>query len=79
MTTRQREGDQLAESGVLSGVELDSRKRIFVRENKIAAVVELKPDGPTRLMLIGGGHIDVCGDAAMWWRILRLTELKIGQ
>lgn len=52
-----------------------SRCRAFVRIDAIAAIIELKEDGPTRLLFIGGGYIDICGSAEIWRREIRLTEL----
>ncbi len=63
--------------GVLKTVELETRKNAFVREHKIAAVIELKDGGPTRLIFDGGGSIDVCGGAEIWWCELQLTKIEL--
>jgi hypothetical protein len=62
--------DEIA--GQLGGVELISRHLTWVMAHKVAAIVEIRPDGPTRLHFDGGGHIDMCGPAEHW-----RTELAI--
>lgn len=56
--------DEIA--GQLGGVELVSRHLTWVMTHKIAAVTEIRPDGPARLHFDGGGHIDMCGSADIW-------------
>jgi hypothetical protein len=59
-------------------VELETRKDVFVRISKIAAVQEIRPDGPSRILFDGGGHVDVCGAARIWRINIRLAELETG-
>lgn len=53
-----------------------SRNRAFVRVDTIAAIIELKEDGPTRFLFTGGGYLDVCGGAEILRREIRLIELS---
>lgn len=53
-----------------------ARNRAFVRVDAIAAIIELKEDGPTRLLFTGGGYLDVCGGAEILRREIRLAELQ---
>jgi hypothetical protein len=64
--------------GTIRGVLLEDRKDIFVRVSKVAAVVPLKPNGPTRLLFDGGGYVDVCGSATVWSLRIRLREIADG-
>lgn len=68
--------DECASHGIVTGIELESRSSVFVREHKIAAVLALEDGGPTRLILDAGGHIDVCGSADIWWREIELARLR---
>lgn len=53
-----------------------SRAKAFVRVDTVAAIIELLPDGPTRLLFTGGGYIDVCGSAEILRREIRMAELE---
>lgn len=64
--------------GQIEAVCLDSRETVFVRITKIAALVSLAPDGPTRLVFDAGGHLDICGSARYWRQKIRVVELGEG-
>jgi hypothetical protein len=57
-------------------VELESRKDCYIRLNQIAGIMELKEEGPTRILFSQGGHIDVCGSAEQWSVKIRLVEIQ---
>jgi len=60
-------------AGQLGGVELVFRHLTWVVARKIAAIAEIRPDGPTRLYFDGGGSIDMCGPAEAWRSELALA------
>lgn len=60
-------------NGRLKVVELKTRKTTFVIASKVAAVMELRHDGPARLIFDGGGELDVCGSAQHW---VLMTQLE---
>lgn len=53
-----------------------SRNRAFVRIDTIAAIIELEDGGPTRFLFTGGGYLDVCGNAEILRREIRMIELQ---
>jgi hypothetical protein len=66
--------------GVIKCVELETRRDIFLRQHKIAGVMALgqSDNGATRIVFDGGGHVDVCGAAEVWWREIELARLNSG-
>lgn len=66
----------MSDLGQIEVVEVETRKAVFVREHKVAAVMELKDGGPTRLLFDAGGHLDICGGAEIWRREIELARLK---
>lgn len=68
--------DDVTISGFIEAIEVETRRRAFVKVALVAGVIALKPGGPSRLLFSGGGHIDVCGGAPQWAMLLRLHELK---
>lgn len=68
---------RIAESshGQIKVCVLDGRGDAYIRVAKIAGVLALKPDGPTRILFDAGGHIDVCGGANQWRLIIQIVAL----
>jgi hypothetical protein len=50
----------------LKGVDLETRKNVFIRMSKIAGFLARGENGPTRILFDAGGSIDVCGAAELW-------------
>lgn len=59
----------------LKCVELKTRRDVYLRVSKIAAVLALKSEGPTRIMFDAGGSVDICGSAEIWRLRIRIVEL----
>lgn len=57
-------------------VELESRRAVFVRIEKVAAVLALKDEGPTRVLFDAGGYVDVCGSAKIISLELQVKKLE---
>jgi hypothetical protein len=53
------------------------RHRAFVRVSKIAAIVEIRPGGPTNLIFTAGGELEICGDAEYWRRLVAISNLEM--
>lgn len=65
-----------AVSGQLTAWTLNEGRKVFVRVSQVAAVIALEEDGPTRFQFAAGGHLDVCGGAELWRRLIRISELE---
>lgn len=66
-------------SGQVTVWTLNERQEAAVQVSTIAAIITLKPGGPTRLLFTGGGTLDICGGAEYWRAKIRLTELEAMQ
>jgi len=69
----------MSDLGNIEVSEVETRNRAFIREHKIAGVIELREGGPTRLLFDAGGHIDVCGGAHYWRHAIELARLKAAE
>ncbi len=61
---------------VIAATDFDTRKPVYLRVAQIAGFLELKPDGPARVLFSGGGHLDICGGARIWMLQARIEEIK---
>jgi hypothetical protein len=54
------------------------RQSAFVRVSKIAAIVEIRPGGPTNLIFTAGGELEICGEAGYWRLLVAISDLERG-
>lgn len=57
----------------LKAMDLVGRNDVWIREATVAAVMDL-PNTATRVIFIGGGHLDICGTAASWRMRVRRAQ-----
>jgi hypothetical protein len=62
--------------GQIETITLEDRNRAFIEICNIAAIIELEANGPTRLLFVGGGHLDICGSAEIWRREVAIARIK---
>lgn len=77
--TQRQPGEPEADNTVHGDIEVITshhRQKAFVRISKIAAVVEIRPGGPTNLIFTTGGELEICGGAEYWRRVVAIFDLE---
>lgn len=59
----------------IEAVDLVTRRPVCIRVDAIGALIGIKDGGPTRLVFVGGGTLDICGDFEIHRRHVRMAEI----
>jgi hypothetical protein len=58
----------------VKAMDLVTRTDVWIREAMVAAVMDL-PNTATRVIFVGGGHVDICGSAEGWRQRVRRAQI----